>query len=60
MTYSHELPSIQKAAVRVFEQIYGQYYNGDRDAVAVFYNLIKLLQYGSYYADDILPIEVIS
>lgn len=60
MTYSHVLPTIQREAVKVFERICGQYSNDDRDAVAVFDNLIELSQYGYYYVDDILPIEVIS
>lgn len=42
MTYSHVLPTIQKEAVKVFERICGKYYNDDRDAVAVYDNIIEL------------------
>lgn len=44
MTYSHVLPTIQKEAVKVFERICGKYYQDDRDAVAVFDNLVELVQ----------------
>ena len=57
MTYSHVLPTIQRAAVQVFERICGQYYDDGRYAVAVFDNLIELSQYGCYY-DDSIPLIV--
>lgn len=57
MTYSHVLPTIQRAAVQVFERICGQYYDDGRFAVAVFDNLIELSQYGCYY-DDSVPLIV--
>ena len=57
MTYSHVLPTIQRAAVQVFERICGQYYDDGRYAVAVFDNLIKLSQYGCY-DDDSVPLIV--
>jgi len=57
MTYSHVLPTIQRAAVQVFERICGQYYDDGRDAVTVFDNLIELSQFGCYY-DDSAPLIV--
>lgn len=57
-TYSHVLPTIQREAVRVFEEICDKYYRDETEVVEVFDNIIDLSQYGYNYVDDALSTDI--
>lgn len=56
--YSHVLPTIQKTAVKVFEQICNKYYGDDSNAaVTVFDNIIELSDYQLSYNNNLVAKE---
>lgn len=58
-TYSHVLPTIQKEAVKVFEQVCDQNYKDDGTTIeTVFDNIMELSKYLCYYDNDVIPIAV--